>query len=169
MIAARKGDLTVTEGDQTSTVQEGEQSTHSRRKRGGAVPAASGAPISGKTVGIIAGAAVIPPVLNLLAEAYGFAGAPHISAISAKPLPAPQASLISSLALGVIGKKLDWNMIGLGAAIGAVIAAVDALLGARKSFRLPPLAVGMGPRIAEREHERIGTVAKGQVHHTPVD
>ena len=27
----------------------------------------------------------------------------------------------------------------------------------------------MGPRIAEREHERIGTVAKGQVHHTPVD
>jgi hypothetical protein len=67
VIAARKGDLTVTEGDQTSTVQEGEQSTHSRRKRGGAVPAASGAPISGKTVGIIAGAAGAAAVGAVLA------------------------------------------------------------------------------------------------------
>ena len=95
-------------------------------------------------VGIIAGAVVIPPVLNLLAEAYGFAGAPHTATIAAKPLPAPQASLISTLALGVIGRKLDWTMIGIGAAIGAVIVAVDAFLGARKWFRLPPLAVGMG-------------------------
>jgi len=67
VIAARKGDLTVTEGDQTSTVQEGEQSTHSRRKRGGAVPAASGAPISGKTAGIIAGAAGAAAVGAVLA------------------------------------------------------------------------------------------------------
>ena len=95
-------------------------------------------------VGIIAGAVVIPPVLNLLAEAYGFAGAPHTATIAAKPLPAPQASLISTLALGVIGRKLDWTMIGIGAAIGAVIVALDAFLGARKLFRLPPLAVGMG-------------------------
>ena len=95
-------------------------------------------------IGIIAGAAVIPPVLNLLAEAYGFAGAPHTATIAAKPLPAPQASLISTLALGVIGHKLDWTMIGIGAAIGAVIVGVDAFLGARKLFRLPPLAVGMG-------------------------
>src|SRR5205085_1410505 len=95
-------------------------------------------------IGIIAGAVVIPPVLNLLAEAYGFAGAPHTAAIAAKPLPAPQASLISSLALGVIGQKLDWNMIGIGAVIGAAVVAIDALLAARRSFRLPPLTVGMG-------------------------
>lgn len=95
-------------------------------------------------IGIIAGAVVIPPVLNLLAQAYGFAGAPHTSAISAKPLPAPQASLISSLALGVIGQKLDWNMIGLGAVVGIIIVAIDAVLAAQRSFRLPPLAVGMG-------------------------
>jgi putative OPT family oligopeptide transporter len=95
-------------------------------------------------VGIIAGAAVIPPVLNILAQAYGFAGAAHTSAISTTPLPAPQASLISSLALGVIGQKLNWSMIGIGGVLGVVIVALDGVLGARGRYRLPPLAVGMG-------------------------
>ncbi len=94
--------------------------------------------------GIIAGAVVIPPILNLLVEAYGFAGAPHIAAIASKPLPAPQASLISTLALGVIGRRLDWDMISIGLGIGIVIIAADELLAARKWLRLPPLAVGMG-------------------------
>lgn len=94
--------------------------------------------------GIVAGAVVIPPILNLLVEAYGFAGAPHMAAIASKPLPAPQANLISTLALGVIGRKLDWNMIGIGIAVGVVIVAADELLAARKWLRLPPLAVGMG-------------------------
>ena len=94
--------------------------------------------------GVLAGATVIPPVLNLLVEAYGFAGAPHAAAIASKPLPAPQASLISTLALGVIGRKLDWNMIGTGALIGTLVVAIDGLLAARKIFHLPPLAVGWG-------------------------
>src|SRR5688500_4819030 len=34
-------------------------------------------------VGVAAGAAVIPPVLNLLARAYGFAGAPNVDVITA--------------------------------------------------------------------------------------
>jgi putative OPT family oligopeptide transporter len=95
-------------------------------------------------IGIIAGSLVIPSILNLLAQAYGFAGAPNLSGISAKPLPAPQASLISTLALGVIGRKLDWNLIGIGMLIGAVIVALDAFFASRKWMRLPPLAVGMG-------------------------
>jgi putative OPT family oligopeptide transporter len=95
-------------------------------------------------VGIIAGSLVIPPILNLLAQAYGFAGAPNLTTITAKPLPAPQASLISTLALGVIGRKLDWGMIGIGAGIGALIVGLDSFLAARKLLRLSPLAVGMG-------------------------
>jgi len=95
-------------------------------------------------IGIIAGSLVIPPILNLLAQAYGFAGAPNVSGISAKPLPAPQASLISTLALGVIGGKLDWNMIGIGMLLGAVVVALDSFFASRKWMRLPPLAVGMG-------------------------
>jgi len=88
VIAARKGDLTVTEGDQTSTVQEGEQSTRSRRKRGGAVPAASGAPISGKTAGIIAGAAGAAAVGAVLATTGNKHCPPQLS--PSKPGNGPQ-------------------------------------------------------------------------------
>jgi putative OPT family oligopeptide transporter len=95
-------------------------------------------------IGIIAGSLVIPPILNLLAQAYGFAGAANVSSISARPLPAPQASLISTLALAVIGRKLDWNMIGIGMLIGVVVVTLDTFFASRKWMRLPPLAVGMG-------------------------
>src|SRR5829696_848048 len=69
-------------------------------------------------VGVAAGAAVIPFVLNLLATAYGFAGAANVGVVAPNPLPAPQATLISALALGVIGGNLEWNMIGIGALVG---------------------------------------------------
>ncbi|TNY02838.1 oligopeptide transporter, OPT family, partial [Escherichia coli] len=51
-------------------------------------------------IGVVAGAIVIPPVLDLLNQAYGFAGAPGADA--KKALAAPQAALISALAKGVI-------------------------------------------------------------------
>jgi putative OPT family oligopeptide transporter len=96
-------------------------------------------------LGVFAGAIVIPPVLDVLAQAYGFAGAPPAAtAITAQPLAAPQAGLISALARGVIQQQLDWGLIGIGAAIGAVIIALDQGLGAMKLLRLPPLAVGIG-------------------------
>lgn len=95
-------------------------------------------------VGVGAGAAVISPVLNLLARAYGFVGAPNIGVVAPNPLPAPQATLISALAQGVIGGSLDWKMIGVGGAIGAALIAMDAALRATKRASLPPLAVGIG-------------------------
>jgi putative OPT family oligopeptide transporter len=95
-------------------------------------------------VGVGAGAAVIPPVLNLLARAYGFAGAANVGVIAANPLPAPQATLISALAQGVIGGNLDWKMIGIGGLVGLGIIAIDETLGAMKRLRIPPLAVGIG-------------------------
>jgi len=90
------------------------------------------------------GAAVIPPVLNLLAHAYGFAGAPRLASAVAQPLAAPQAGLISALAQGVIEHKLDMGMIGLGVVLGIVLIAVDEFMGLRKWLRLPPLCVGIG-------------------------
>jgi putative OPT family oligopeptide transporter len=95
-------------------------------------------------VGVAAGAAVIPSVLNLLAKAYGFAGAANIGVVAPDPLPAPQATLISALAQGVIGGTLQWDMIGIGAALGVGLILLDALLGAMKALRIPPLAVGLG-------------------------
>jgi putative OPT family oligopeptide transporter len=95
-------------------------------------------------VGVAAGASVIPSVLNLLAKAYGFAGAPNVNVVAANPLPAPQATLISALAQGVIGGKLEWKMLGIGALIGVGLVLADEILGALKKLRIPPLAVGIG-------------------------
>jgi putative OPT family oligopeptide transporter len=91
--------------------------------------------------GVIFGSLVIPPVLNILNAAYGFAGAPGAGA---EALPAPQAALISALAKGVLGGDLNWKMIGIGAAIGVGVVIVDELLGRAKKLRLPPLGVGIG-------------------------
>jgi putative OPT family oligopeptide transporter len=95
-------------------------------------------------VGVVAGASVIPSILNLLAKAYGFAGAANIGVLAPNPLPAPQATLISALAQGVIGGNLQWRMLGIGAIVGVGLILLDSALGAMKKLRIPPLAVGIG-------------------------
>ena len=95
-------------------------------------------------IGVIAGSMVIPPVLDLLNQAYGFAGSPNIQAVAANPLPAPQAALISTLAKGVITGDLDWGLLGIGGLVGAVLVAVDETLRRTTTrFAVPPLAVGL--------------------------
>jgi putative OPT family oligopeptide transporter len=95
-------------------------------------------------VGVVAGSLVIPLTLDLLNRAYGFPGDPNRAAISANPLPAPQAALISTLARGVLNAQLDWNTIGIGALVGLGCILVDETLGAFKLIRLSPLAIGIG-------------------------
>jgi putative OPT family oligopeptide transporter len=92
-------------------------------------------------IGVGFGSLIIPPVLDLLNQAFGFAGA---EGAGANALPAPQAALISALAKGVLGGDLRWDLIGYGALIGVVVIAVDELLGRLGRTRLPPLGVGMG-------------------------
>jgi putative OPT family oligopeptide transporter len=95
-------------------------------------------------IGVLAGAVVIPPVLNLVNQAYGFLGAPGAD-LRPSPLPAPQAGLISSLAQGVIAADIDWSLIRMGAYIGIAIIVLDAVLAkTTKHMRVPPLAVGLG-------------------------
>jgi putative OPT family oligopeptide transporter len=98
----------------------------------------------GLLVGVVAASLVIPGVLNLLAQAYGFAGAANLHTITAHPLPAPQANLISALAQGVIGGQLNWTRIEQGALIGVAIVALDEICRWRGWLRLPPLAAGFG-------------------------
>jgi putative OPT family oligopeptide transporter len=94
--------------------------------------------------GVIAGAFVIPPVLDLVNHAYGFVGAPGAEA-RAHPLPAPQAGLISSLAQGVIAGDIDWSLIRIGGMIGVGIILLDEILArTTRHMRVPPLAVGLG-------------------------
>ena len=56
-------------------------------------------------IGVVFGALVIPPILDLLNHAYGFTGSP-MHGMTAQPLAAPQATLISALANGVITGQL---------------------------------------------------------------
>ena len=64
-------------------------------------------------VGVIAGAVIIPPVLDLLAHAYGFCGqAAGRCRQRQAPLAAPQAVLISALAQGVLGAKSELDHAG---------------------------------------------------------
>lgn len=92
-------------------------------------------------IGVGFGSLIIPPVLDLLNQAFGFAGA---AGAGANALPAPQAALISALAKGVLGGDLRWDLIGYGALIGIAIIAADEILGRMGRLRLPPLGVGMG-------------------------
>jgi putative OPT family oligopeptide transporter len=94
-------------------------------------------------VGVIAGSLVVPPILDLLNQAYGFPGDPNRAAITADPLPAPQALLISTLARGVLAAELDWSLIRIGALVGLGAIVVDEMLGRLRLLRLPPLAIGI--------------------------
>ncbi len=96
-------------------------------------------------VGVVMGALVIPPILDLLNTAYGFAGSPLVHAGAAQaPLPAPQATLISTLANGVVRGSLDWKLLGWGALLGIAIIAIDIVSKRARDFGVPPLAVGLG-------------------------
>ncbi|WP_028969546.1 OPT family oligopeptide transporter [Sphingomonas sp. URHD0057] len=94
-------------------------------------------------LGVVFGALVIPPILDLMNTAFTFQGAPNAKATA---LAAPQAAIISTIAQGVLGGNLDWPMIRQGAMIGVVAVIVDEALKrvSNKRLHLPPLAIGMG-------------------------
>jgi putative OPT family oligopeptide transporter len=93
-------------------------------------------------IGAVSCAFIMAPVLNLLAQAYGI-GVPTEQ--HPNPLIAPQATLMAAVARGMFGGELPWGMVGIGAAIGAVIIAVDETLKARGSrWRTPVLAAAVG-------------------------
>jgi len=95
-------------------------------------------------IGAVSSALIMAPILQLLMTAYGVAGAPDSEAFP-RPLPAPQANLMASVAKGIFGGQLPWTTIGIGALIGAVIIAVDSWLKATgKKFRIPVLACAIG-------------------------
>jgi putative OPT family oligopeptide transporter len=93
-------------------------------------------------VGVVSAMLIMAPVLNLLLQAYGIGPA---SATHPHSLAAPQATLMASVANGVLGGELPWELIGLGALIGIGIVAFDEWLKARNSaIRAPVLAVAVG-------------------------
>ena len=93
-------------------------------------------------VGVVAGALVIPWILNILLIGNGI-GTPTPEHPDA--LAAPQATLMMSVAQGIFGGQLPWNIIYIGAVIAILIIIADQYLKRRNStFRLPVLAVAVG-------------------------
>jgi putative OPT family oligopeptide transporter len=97
-------------------------------------------------IGCVAGALVIPPVLDLLYNAYGFAGAmPRENMDAGQVLSAPQATLMTAIATGIFKHQLNWTMTGIGAVLGMAMIAIDGVLKRRGGVaRLPVMAVGIG-------------------------
>ncbi len=96
-------------------------------------------------IGCVIGAVTIPPVLELLYEAYGFIGSlPREGMDPTQALAAPQASLMITIAQGLFSHTLDWTYIRIGVLVGAALIAFDWILGRFTRFRVPPLAVAMG-------------------------
>ncbi|WP_042058162.1 OPT family oligopeptide transporter [Acidomonas methanolica] len=95
-------------------------------------------------IGCVVGAVVIPPVLNVLYQAYGFVGTlPRPGMDATRALAAPQPALMAAIAEGILLGGLDWPMILIGAALGLGLVALDRIA-RRFGFAVPPLAVGMG-------------------------
>ncbi len=93
-------------------------------------------------VGVTSAMLFMAPILNLLLQAYGI-GAPTPDRPSS--LLAPQATLMASVARGVFAGDLPWLMVGIGAALGVLIIALDEFLKrSGASFRAPVLAVAVG-------------------------
>jgi len=98
----------------------------------------------GLLIGCVVGALVIPPVLQILYDAYGLVGSlPHPGMDPNRALAAPQPALIAAIATGILRHTLDWNMIGIGITLGVALIALDSLT-KRRGIAIPPLAVGMG-------------------------
>ena len=95
-------------------------------------------------LGCAVGALVVPPVLNLLYQAYGFTGAmPRADMDPTHVLAAPQPAIVTMIASGIFRQNLDWSMLSIGAAIGMALVALDRMLRFHR-LALPPLAVGIG-------------------------
>ncbi|QNN47162.1 oligopeptide transporter, OPT family [Thermomonas brevis] len=91
-------------------------------------------------IGAFSCALIMAPVLNLLAQAYGIGDPTRPGS-----LQAPQATLMASVAQGLFGGHLPWDMIAVGAGIGALVIAFDGWLKSRNSnFRVPVLAAAIG-------------------------
>lgn len=94
-------------------------------------------------IGVATSALVLAPVLNLLAAAYGIGVA---TPEHPNPMIAPQAMLLSSVAKGLFGGSLPWDMVIVGVVLGVLCIVLDEYL--RKStggrLRAPVLAVAVG-------------------------
>jgi putative OPT family oligopeptide transporter len=94
-------------------------------------------------LGVVVSAFVVPPILELLYNAYGIGGVfPRPGMNPAQMLSAPQAALMATVAEATYQNTLQWSMMGVGAVI-AVLCIIADEISKRYGTRLPVLAVGL--------------------------
>lgn len=96
-------------------------------------------------LGVLITSFIVPPILQLLYDAYGIGGVyprPHMN--PAQMLAAPQAGLMATIAKATFSSTLRWNMIWIGALVAVICIFVDEVLKRQYGTRLPVLAVGLG-------------------------
>lgn len=95
-------------------------------------------------VGIVAASFVVAPILELLYNAYGMGGVfPRPGMDPSGMLAAPQASLMATVATGIITHKLAWTPILLGIMIAVGVILFDELVCRRYlKFRISIIGVG---------------------------
>ncbi len=95
-----------------------------------------------QSVGVLAAAVVMAPILSALLKAYGLG---DITVEGQEPLQAPQATLMQSVAEGVFAQNLPWSMVWIGMAVAVAVILLDLALEFQGSaFRTPVLAVAVG-------------------------
>ena len=100
-------------------------------------------------IGTIVGSLVLSPVLELLYQSYGFAGAmPREGMDPSLAMNAPQATIMTTIAKGIFSHDLQWGYIFTGMGMGIGAAAILFNLWLKKAthgrMTVPPLAIGMG-------------------------
>jgi putative OPT family oligopeptide transporter len=97
-------------------------------------------------VGAVVSALVIPFILQTTFEAYGIGDVlPRLGMNPEHALPAPQATLMATVAKGFFIGQLPWYMIGTGAALAVMAIIVDEILKAKQSnIRFPVLLFALG-------------------------
>ena len=98
-------------------------------------------------IGTIVGSLVLSPVLELLYQSYGFAGAmPREGMDPSLAMNAPQATIMTTIAKGIFSHDLQWGYIFTGMGIGAAAILFNLWLKKATHGRMtvPPLAIGMG-------------------------
>lgn len=96
-------------------------------------------------MGVLISAFVVPPILDLLYNAYGIGGVfPRPGMNESQMLAAPQAGLMAAVAHGVYSQQLEWSMIIIGAILAIICIFIDTILQKTRGLRLPVLAVGLG-------------------------
>lgn len=97
-------------------------------------------------VGAVAAALVIPFILQTTFEAYGIGDVlPRPGMNPEHALPAPQATLMATVAKGFFIGQLPWNMILLGVILAVVAIIIDTYLKKTNSkYRFSPLLLALG-------------------------